>query len=60
MVAAKDDWKLTIFGMTRHDASNGLTNPGYESRVLHLADWWVIFLSDCFKLVVSVKLNLPS
>ena len=46
--------------MARHDTSHSLAYPGYESRVLHLTDWWVVFLRNLFELVVPVKLDLPS
>lgn len=46
--------------MTRNDTSDSLADPGYESRILHLANWWVIPFRDLFELVMSVKLDLPS
>lgn len=60
MVATEDNRKLASSGVARDDASYGFTHPGYGSRVLHVADWWVALLDDLFKLVMSVKLNLPS
>jgi hypothetical protein len=55
MVATENNGKLAVFGVHRYDISHLLANSGYESRVLHLANWGVILLGNLFKLVVSVK-----
>ena len=60
MVATENDRELPSLGVARHDASYSLAYPGYESGVLHLANWWVVILRDLFKLVVSVELNFIS
>jgi hypothetical protein len=59
VVTAENDGNLPPFGVARHDIGYTFADPGHKSRVLHLADWWVVFLSDLFELVVAVKLNLP-
>jgi hypothetical protein len=60
MVTTENDRKLPFSGVARHDTSYSLADPGYKSRVLHLADRWVVLLRDLFELVVAVELNLPS
>jgi len=60
MVTTENDRKLPSSGVVSHDTSYRLTYPGYESRVLHLANRWVVILGDLFELVVSVELNLIS
>ena len=60
MITTENDRKLPSSGVGRYDTSYGLAYPGYESRVLHLADWWVVLIRDLLELVVSVKLNLVS
>ena len=60
MVTTKNNRKLSSSGMTSNYSSDSLADPGYESRILHLADWRVVLLGDLFELVMSVKLNLPS
>lgn len=60
MISAENDRKLPSFDVTRNCAGHSLANPGYESRVLHLAYRRVTLCIDLFELVMSVKLNLPS
>jgi len=60
MVTTENDRKLPSFGVPRHDTSYSLAYPGHESRVLHLANRWVVILRDLFELMVSVELNLIS
>ena len=60
MVTTKNNRKLPFPDMIRHDAGDSLADLRYKSRVLHLADWWVVLFRDLFELVVPVKLNLPS
>jgi len=60
MVTAENNRELPSSSMTRHNTSDSLADPGYESRILHLANWRVIQFRDLFELVVSIKLNLPS
>lgn len=60
MVTTENDRNLPSSGVTGHDTSYSLAYLGDESRVLHLADRWIVLLRDLFELVVSVKLNLPS
>lgn len=57
MVTTENDRKLSSFGMAGHNARNSLAYTGNKSRVLQLADWWVVLLRDLFELVVSVKLD---
>ena len=60
MVTTENDRKLPPSGVTGYDTSYSLAYLGHESRVLHLADWWVILFRDLLELVVSVKLNIPT
>ena len=60
MVTTKNNWKLSSFDMVGNNTCDSLADPGYKSRILHLADRRVVLFRDLFKLVMSVKLNLPS
>ena len=60
MVTTENDRKLPSSGVARHDTSYSLTHPGHESRVLHLANRWVVILRDLLELVVSVELDFIS
>lgn len=60
MITAENNRKLPSSSMTRHDTSDSLADPGYESRIFHLTNWRVVLCRDLFELVVSIELNLPS
>jgi hypothetical protein len=60
MVSTENDRKLPFFGVVGNGTGDSLADPGYKSRVLHLAYRRVTLCTDVFELVMSVKLNLPS
>jgi len=60
MVTTENDWKLSSPDVVRNDTGYRLGDLGHKSRVLHLADRWVVSLRDLFELVMPIKLNFPS
>lgn len=59
MIPSQGDWQLALFSMPPNNVCDGLRHAGYQPWILQYPNWWIIRAVDIFKLMVSIKLDVP-